>query len=49
LGRWWEPAAALTCTSLFTAFGVLQNLGDIFKISVPVLVVTWSYSNLPVR
>jgi hypothetical protein len=33
LGTWWEPAAALTCTSLFTAFGVLQNLGDIFKIS----------------
>jgi hypothetical protein len=31
VGRWWEPAAALTCTSLFTAFGVLSNLCDIFK------------------
>ena len=33
LGTWWEPAAALTCTSSFTASGVLQNLGSIFKIS----------------
>ncbi len=28
LGRWWEPAAALTCSSLFTAFDVLQKLGE---------------------
>jgi hypothetical protein len=33
VGGWWEPVAALTCTSLFTASGVLPNLGDIFKIS----------------
>jgi len=33
MGRWWEPAAALTCTSFSTALGVLQNLGNIFKIS----------------
>ncbi len=33
MGGWWEPAAALTCTSLFTASGVSQKPGDIFKIS----------------
>jgi hypothetical protein len=33
VGEWWEPAAALTCTSLLTASDVLPNLGDIFKIS----------------
>ena len=31
--RWWESSAAPTCTSLFTASGVLQKPGDIFKIS----------------
>jgi hypothetical protein len=33
LGRWWEPAAALTCTSLFTASDVSPIPCDIFKIS----------------
>jgi len=33
MGRWWELAAAATGTSSFTASGVLQNLGSIFKIS----------------
>ena len=33
VGRWWEPAAAPTCTSLLTALGVLQMLCDIFEIS----------------
>jgi hypothetical protein len=33
MGTWWEPVAALTCTLLFTAFGVLQKPGDIFGIS----------------
>ena len=33
MGSWWEPFAALTCTSLFTASGVLQKPCDIFKIS----------------
>jgi len=33
MGRWWEPAAALTCTLSFTASGVLQKLDDIFGIS----------------
>lgn len=31
MGRWWEPAAAVTCTLLFTASDVLQKPGDIFK------------------
>jgi len=33
MGGWWEPAAALTCTSLFTASGELHKPCDIFKIS----------------
>jgi hypothetical protein len=33
LGRCWEPAADLTCTSLLIASGVSQNLCDIFKIT----------------
>jgi hypothetical protein len=33
LGRWWEPAATSTCTSLFNASDVLQKPCDIFKIS----------------
>jgi hypothetical protein len=28
MGEWWEPAADLNCTSLFTAFGVLQTASD---------------------
>jgi hypothetical protein len=32
VGRRWEPVAVLTCTSLLTASGVLQNLGDSFEI-----------------
>jgi len=33
MGTWWEPAAALTCTTLFTASGELHKPCDIFKIS----------------
>ncbi len=41
MGTWWEPAAALTCTSLFTASGVLPNLGDIFNVPVRIVVAVF--------
>ena len=47
MGRWWEPAAALTCTSLFTASGVwtwtYDAAGNTIARSQGASAETWEY------